>query len=149
MQPVYHSSVETLASHTTTSSFSSAGLNIHNQPSNPTHIDVTTPSSTATPMSSVPASPSGTASPITNKPFNRHLTIPIHDPSDDIDSDTPIYKSVEDNDDDKPALGEFTSKSSDELMNQIYSGFDPANSSASSPLLREDDDQLIEIFKDP
>lgn len=106
-----------------------------------------TSSSTVTPISSVPASPSSTSSSVINKPFNRHLTIPIHDPSDDIDSDTPIYKSVEeDNDDDKQP---FATKSSDELMNQIYSGFDPANSSASSPLLREDDDQLIEILNDP
>jgi hypothetical protein len=125
-----------------TSQNTSAGLNINTNNSN--QIDI--PTTSSTPNTSVPASPASTASPISTKLLNRHLTIPIHDPSDDIDSDTPIYKSVEDS---EQPLGEFTSKSSDELMNQIYSGFDPANSSASSPLLREDDDQLIEISKDP
>ncbi|KAK4515615.1 uncharacterized protein ATC70_010566 [Mucor velutinosus] len=79
----------------------------------------------------------------------RHLTIPIHDPSDDIDSDTPIYKSVEET----PHLGEFANKSSDELMSQIYSGFPSSNSSipsASSSLMREGvDDELVELSREP
>ncbi|KAG0178627.1 hypothetical protein DFQ28_004132 [Apophysomyces sp. BC1034] len=50
--------------------------------------------------------------------------IPIHDPSDDIDSDTPIYKSEEHVITDRTAvLGELSNTSSEELMNQIYSGF--------------------------
>ncbi|KAI9255840.1 hypothetical protein EDC94DRAFT_484474, partial [Helicostylum pulchrum] len=54
-----------------------------------------------------------------------HLTIPIHDPSDDINSDTPIYKSHEESiiSDKTAVLGEFTNTSSEDLMNQIYSGF--------------------------
>ncbi|KAL9551787.1 hypothetical protein MBANPS3_004086 [Mucor bainieri] len=79
----------------------------------------------------------------------RHLTIPIHDPSDDIDSDTPIYKSVEET----PHLGEFANKSSDELMSQIYSGFPSSNSSipsAPSSLMREGvDDELVELAREP
>lgn len=87
-------------------------------------------------------------------PALRHLTIPIHDPSDDIDSDTPIYKSHEENtiSDKTAVLGEFTNTSSEDLMNQIYSGFidkkDGSSSCTSSPLLREADHQLAELSKD-
>ncbi|KAF1798621.1 copper fist DNA binding domain-containing protein [Mucor lusitanicus] len=109
----------------TTSPTISAGL---------TNINTSTPNSN---NNSLPSSPM------------RHLTIPIHDPSDDIDSDTPIYKSVEET----PHLGEFANKSSDELMSQIYSGFPSSNSSipsASSPLMREGvDDELVELSREP
>ena len=78
----------------------------------------------------------------------RHLTIPIHDPSDDIDSDTPIYKSVEE----ITHLGEFTNKSSEELMSQIYSGFPSSISSipsTSSSLVKGDvDDELVELSRE-
>ncbi|KAI9346696.1 hypothetical protein BD770DRAFT_328046, partial [Pilaira anomala] len=73
-------------------------------------------------------------------PKRRHLTKPIHDPSDDINSDTPIYKSHEH----KPAiLGQFTSSSSEDLMNQIYSGFIDKNKDS----LKETDHQLVELSK--
>ncbi|CEP12291.1 hypothetical protein [Parasitella parasitica] len=79
----------------------------------------------------------------------RYLTIPIHDPSDDIDSDTPIYKSVEET----THLGEFANKSSDELMTQIYSGFPSSSTMPSSTsslmMLKEDvDDELVELSKE-
>jgi hypothetical protein len=100
-------------------------------------------------------SPTSASSSTTNNKKNpnlRHLTIPIHDPSDDIDSDTPIYKSHEEN---STTLGEFTNTSSEELMDQIYSGFigndkngKTSSSSHSSPLLREADQQLAELSKD-
>lgn len=83
----------------------------------------------------------------------RHLTIPIHDPSDDINSDTPIYKSHEESiiSDKTAVLGEFTNTSSEDLMNQIYGGFidkdSNASSCTSSPLLREADHQLAELSK--
>jgi hypothetical protein len=52
------------------------------------------------------------------------MIIPIHDPSDDIDSDTPKYKSEETEIPDKTAvLGNLTDTSSEELMNRIYSVF--------------------------
>ncbi|KAI7896074.1 uncharacterized protein EV154DRAFT_279959 [Mucor mucedo] len=84
-------------------------------------------------------------------PVLRHLTIPIHDPSDDIDSDTPIYKSHEEVISDKSAvLGEFTNTSSEDLLNQIYSGFitDKKTPSSSPLLLKEADHQLAELSKD-
>jgi hypothetical protein len=87
------------------------------------------------------------ASPTVNSknPNLRHLTIPIHDPSDDIDSDTPIYKSHEED----TILGNFTNTSSEELMDQIYSGFiEKCPSNHSSPLLREADQQLVELSKE-
>ncbi|CAO3625037.1 unnamed protein product [Mucor fragilis] len=109
----------------TTSPTMSAGL-INNSASTPTSNN-----------NSLPSSPM------------RHLTIPIHDPSDDIDSDTPIYKSVEET----PHLGEFANKSSDELMSQIYSGFPSSNSSipsAPSSLMRQGvDDELVELSREP
>lgn len=78
----------------------------------------------------------------------RHLTIPIHDPSDDIDSDTPIYKSVEET----THLGEFTNKSSEELMSQIYSGFPSSTSSipstSSSLMNGEAVDELVELSRE-
>ena len=79
----------------------------------------------------------------------RHLIIPIHDPSDDIDSDTPIYKPSKEEQVDKQAvLGELSNKSSEELMDQIYSGFRPECSfSRSSHLKNDEDDALIELSK--
>lgn len=57
-------------------------------------------------------------------PPRHHMIIPIHDPSDDIDSDTPKYKSEETEIPDKTAvLGNLTDTSSEELMNRIYSVF--------------------------
>ncbi|KAG2233087.1 hypothetical protein INT48_009213 [Thamnidium elegans] len=112
----------------------SAGLNVNNN----------TPSHTAS---------SSTISPTVHPNHIRHLTIPIHDPSDDINSDTPIYKSHEESviSDKTAVLGEFTNTSSEDLMNQIYSGFIDKNSNASSctssPLLREADHQLAELSK--
>ncbi|KAL1931812.1 hypothetical protein VTP01DRAFT_9956 [Rhizomucor pusillus] len=55
--------------------------------------------------------------------------IPIHDPTDDIDSDTPIYKSEEHMVPDRTAvLGELSHTSSEDLMKQIYGGFSCRNS---------------------
>lgn len=55
--------------------------------------------------------------------------IPIHDPTDDIDSDTPIYKSEEHMVPDRTAvLGELSHTSSEDLMKQIYGGFSRRNS---------------------
>lgn len=80
-------------------------------------------------------------------PVLRHLTIPIHDPSDDIDSDTPIYKSHQEDMSDKSAvLGDFTNTSSEDLLNQIYSGF--IIDKKTTPLLKETDHQLVELSKD-
>lgn len=95
------------------------------------------------PQSPLPSSPSSQS----NTPYLRHLTIPIHDPSDDIDSDTPIYKSVEEvHANDKSAvLGEFSNKSSEELMNQIYSGFHPL---ASAVTMKEEKDELVELAEE-
>lgn len=122
----------------------SAGLN-----DNSIHTSINSPLPTTT--SSTSSSPIIQTSPILEKnPNLRHLTIPIHDPSDDIDSDTPIYKSHEEN----TTLGEFTNTSSEELMTQIYSGFigdkdgKLQSSSSSSPLLREADHQLAELSKE-
>jgi hypothetical protein len=61
-------------------------------------------------------------SPITSP---RTPPIPINDPTDDLDSDTPIYK----NEDGEPAvdqaavLGDLHHTSSEDLMDEIYSGF--------------------------
>ncbi|KAI8096675.1 uncharacterized protein BX664DRAFT_238481, partial [Halteromyces radiatus] len=49
--------------------------------------------------------------------------IPIHDPTDDLDSDTPVYKSAEQTIDQSEVLGELTNRTSEELMNQIYNEF--------------------------
>ncbi|KAI9252832.1 hypothetical protein BDA99DRAFT_174143 [Phascolomyces articulosus] len=52
------------------------------------------------------------------------LPIPIHDPTDDIDSDTPIYKSEENVVPDRAAvLGPLLHRSSEDLMKEIYSNF--------------------------
>lgn len=129
-------------SHPERSRMYSAGLN------NSIHTLINLP---LLPSSSTSSSPINQTSPIIEKnPNLRHLTIPIHDPSDDIDSDTPIYKSHEEN----TTLGEFTNTSSEELMTQIYSGFigdkdgKIPSSSTSSPLLREADHQLAELSKE-
>ncbi|KAL7318983.1 copper-binding transcription factor [Mucor circinelloides] len=94
------------------------------------------------------SSPTSNSNSLPSSPM-RHLTIPIHDPSDDIDSDTPIYKSVEET----PHLGEFANKSSDELMSQIYSGFPSSSSSVPSvpSLLMSGgvDDELVELSREP
>lgn len=67
----------------------------------------------------------------TNSPLYSPITsprtppIPINDPTDDLDSDTPIYK----NEDGEPAvdqaavLGDLHHTSSEDLMDEIYSGF--------------------------
>jgi hypothetical protein len=85
---------------------------------------------TVLPIPSNHSSPTSTTStnlynkPNTTPTKKSHLVIPIHDPTDDMDSDTPIYKSEETVIPDQTAvLGELTHKSSEELMNQIYSGF--------------------------
>lgn len=83
---------------------------------------------------------------MTNPVVLRHLTIPIHDPSDDIDSDTPIYKSHEAISDKDAVLGEFSNTSSEDLMNQIYSGFIDKNDEGL--LLREADQQLAQLAED-
>ncbi|KAI8989313.1 hypothetical protein BDB01DRAFT_718567, partial [Pilobolus umbonatus] len=57
--------------------------------------------------------------------------IPINDPTDDLDSDTPIYK-LENIIPEGAVLGEFTNTSSEELMNQIYSGFIDSRDSSSN-----------------
>lgn len=119
----------------------SAGLNHIINTSNLHHHSSNSPSPTTTNGSTTPT-----------LPHLRHLTIPIHDPSDDIDSDTPIYKSQEENviSDKSAVLGEFSNKSSEELMNQIYSGFIDSNNSAkpssstSSPLLKETTHEMME-----
>jgi hypothetical protein len=92
---------------------------------------------------SLPSSPSSQ----TSTSYLRHLTIPIHDPSDDIDSDTPIYKSVEEihSNDKSAVLGDFSNKSSEELMNQIYSGFHPLTSAAT---MKEEKDELAELAEE-
>jgi hypothetical protein len=109
--------------YTNASTSTSAGLNHH--------------------QGSLPSSPSSQ----TSTPYLRHPTIPIHDPSDDIDSDTPIYKSVEEvhSTDKSAVLGEFSNKSSEELMNQIYSGFHPL---ASAATIKEEKDELVELAKE-
>ncbi|KAI8642453.1 copper fist DNA binding domain-containing protein [Parasitella parasitica] len=93
------------------------------------------------------SSPNSNSNSLPSSPM-RHLTIPIHDPSDDIDSDTPIYKSVEET----THLGEFTNKSSDELMTQIYSRFPSSSLSlptTSTMMLKEDvDDKLVELSRE-
>ncbi|CDH56852.1 predicted protein [Lichtheimia corymbifera JMRC:FSU:9682] len=53
--------------------------------------------------------------------------IPIHDPTDDINSDTPIYKSEETDAPDRHAvLGELCKTSPDDLMEKLYSPFTTA-----------------------
>ncbi|KAI9315875.1 hypothetical protein BX666DRAFT_263112 [Dichotomocladium elegans] len=57
-------------------------------------------------------------------PPARNRIIPIHDPTDDIDSDTPIYKSEENSTLDRMAvLGELSHTTPEDLMKQIYSPF--------------------------
>ena len=52
------------------------------------------------------------------------LPIPIHDPTDDIDSDTPIYKSEENVVPDREAvLGKLSHRSSEDLLKEIYGNF--------------------------
>lgn len=76
-----------------------------------------------------------------NNKRSHHLIIPIHDPSDDIDSDTPKYKSEEHAIPDKTAvLGELTNTSSEELMNKIYSAFNDKHK-----INQEEEDQLAEL----
>ncbi|KAI7886127.1 copper-fist-domain-containing protein [Lichtheimia hyalospora FSU 10163] len=54
----------------------------------------------------------------------RRSIIPIHDPTDDINSDTPIYKSEETDAPDRHAvLGELCKTSPDDLMEKLYSPF--------------------------
>ncbi|KAI9009933.1 hypothetical protein CLU79DRAFT_486099 [Phycomyces nitens] len=56
----------------------------------------------------------------------RHFAIPIHDPLDDLDSDTPIYKPEDHqlkSTDCTDVLGELSHTSSEDLMNKIYSRF--------------------------
>ncbi|GAA5804231.1 hypothetical protein HPULCUR_009718 [Helicostylum pulchrum] len=124
----------------------SAGLNVNNN----------TPSNTASGSTTTTTTNNTTTISPTIRPnhIRHHLTIPIHDPSDDINSDTPIYKSHEESiiSDKTAVLGEFTNTSSEDLMNQIYSGFidkdSNASSCTSSPLLREADHQLAELSKE-
>jgi hypothetical protein len=133
--PVYHLSYP--------EDLNSAGLNHINTSSSNIHHS-NSPSPTTTTASTTPTTTN-------NKiPNLRHLTIPIHDPSDDIDSDTPIYKSQEENviSDKSAVLGVFSNTSSEELMNQIYSGFIDNNNKASasgtsSPLLRDATQDII------
>ncbi|KAI8967595.1 hypothetical protein BDF20DRAFT_225436 [Mycotypha africana] len=104
------------------------------------------PSSSLTPTTSTMGYSSNNNGIPNNRLQVRHLIIPIHDPSDDIDSDTPIYKSMEES---HGNLGEFANNSSEELIHQIYNNFNSSNSSASSPLLTEEDDKLVELARDP
>ncbi|ORX62823.1 hypothetical protein DM01DRAFT_248505, partial [Hesseltinella vesiculosa] len=68
--------------------------------------------SIGTPLSSCASSPA------------THATlIPIHDPTDDLDSDTPIYKSEQQAIDQNAVLGELNNTTSEELMDQLYNGF--------------------------
>ena len=54
----------------------------------------------------------------------RKLGIPIHDPHDDIDSDTPIYKSEENNAPDRGAvLGSLSDTRHEDLMEELYGPF--------------------------
>ncbi|KAI9307156.1 hypothetical protein BJ944DRAFT_144394, partial [Cunninghamella echinulata] len=52
-----------------------------------------------------------------------HTLIPIHDPTDDLDSDTPIYKSEVQDIDRSEVLGKLNNTTSEELMHQIYNEF--------------------------
>lgn len=79
-----------------------------------------------TPTTSYPLYPAGLvySTNSTSQTSSHRPLVPIHDPTDDIDSDTPIYKLQENTIPDRTAvLGEFTNTTSEELMNQIYSGF--------------------------
>ncbi|CAO3703864.1 unnamed protein product [Rhizopus stolonifer] len=67
-----------------------------------------------------------------------HL-IPIHDPSDDMDSDTPQYKHENESPDKTAVLGNLTDTSSEELMNKIYSAFNNDRQTM------EEEDELAEL----
>lgn len=57
---------------------------------------------------------------------SKKLVIPIHDPHDDIDSDTPIYKSEENNAPDRGAvLGSLSDTRHEDLMKELYAPFLP------------------------
>ncbi|KAI8886152.1 hypothetical protein K501DRAFT_63634 [Backusella circina FSU 941] len=116
------------SSHPAGLGYASSPLLSTNEAESPIAVNTTNllpiPSNHSSPTSS------STSTPLYNKPNTTtatkmsHLVIPIHDPTDDMDSDTPIYKSEETAIPDQTAvLGELTHKSSEELMNQIYSGF--------------------------
>lgn len=53
---------------------------------------------------------------------SKKLVIPIHDPADDIDSDTPSYKEHK-APDRAEVLGELSYTTSEDLMNRIYGRF--------------------------
>jgi hypothetical protein len=60
-------------------------------------------------------------SPVTSP---RTPPIPINDPTDDLDSDTPLYKTEDGEQVDQAAvLGDLHHTSSEDLMDEIYSGF--------------------------
>lgn len=62
--------------------------------------------------------------PIRHSGHYRRTMIPIHDPTDDLNSDTPIYKSEETDAPDRHAvLGELCRTSPDDLMEKLYSPF--------------------------
>lgn len=73
------------------------------------------------------SSSSSSSSPSSASPFHpRKLAIPIHDPHDDIDSDTPIYKSEENNAPDRGAvLGSLSDTRHEDLMKELYGPFQP------------------------
>ncbi|KAI9258480.1 hypothetical protein BY458DRAFT_440870, partial [Sporodiniella umbellata] len=92
-------------------------------------------------MSSSSCSSEGSITPPVLARINSQRThlIPIHDPSDDIDSDTPQYKPENESPDKTAVLGNLTNTSSEELMNKIYSAFDPHHN------LQEDHHPLVEL----
>ncbi|KAJ8652206.1 hypothetical protein O0I10_012167 [Lichtheimia ornata] len=76
--------------------------------------------------SSSPSSPSSASSSLRSSFHPRKLAIPIHDPHDDIDSDTPIYKSEENNAPDRGAvLGSLSDTRHEDLMKELYGPFQP------------------------
>ncbi|KAI7864498.1 copper fist DNA binding domain-containing protein [Spinellus fusiger] len=57
------------------------------------------------------------------KTSHKSPMIPIHDPTDDLNSDTPVYNPSEDAAPDRiDVLGELSRTSSEDLMHKIYSG---------------------------
>lgn len=122
------------------------------------------PFATPTPTTASTATPTTAKVSITGTPFSpklqhrqsqQHTTlsslsspaglqsiIPIHDPSDDLDSDTPVYKSEEQTIDQSAVLGELTNRTSEELMNQIYNEFSAETYHLSHPPVDFDTDEM-------
>ncbi|KAI9284965.1 hypothetical protein BC943DRAFT_55084 [Umbelopsis sp. AD052] len=82
--------------------------------------------------------PSSTSIHSVNSPLYSPVTsprtppIPINDPTDDLDSDTPLYKTDGEQVDQAAVLGDLHHTSSEDLMDEIYSGFTDKNTIGAS-----------------